>query len=126
MTNEAFPSREEEQSVFNVSAAVRYVGNDIDLLRDLLALLRVQKSDALQRIVIAIENDDSQALREAAHRLKGMVGNFYSIDAAKTAGALEILGKNGTTDSARELHDRLAVELDILCDAVCTLITQFE
>ena len=113
-------------SVFNRAAALDYVGHDIEFLRELLTMLRESRTEATERIAAAIENNDSHELREAAHRLKGMLGTFYSIHAAETAEQLEQQGKAGSLDSAADLFSLLDRQIDELCEAVNSLVAELE
>jgi HPt (histidine-containing phosphotransfer) domain-containing protein len=61
----------------------------------------------ITRIGSAIRSRDAAALADAAHALKGSVGNFGASAAFETAREVEKLAREGKLDGARELSGTL-------------------
>ena len=90
------------------------VGGDEELLHDLLGLFAEEAPTMLSAIEQAVAAQDSVAIANAAHALKGSAGNFVSAGPYETARELEYLGRGGTAQGAEELLARLKTELDQL------------
>jgi CheY-like chemotaxis protein/HPt (histidine-containing phosphotransfer) domain-containing protein len=71
------------------------VENDLELMRDLVAVFREDFPKQLQSLRAAVENGDAKRVAASAHTLKGMLGNLAAHDAAARAAQLEQLGRNG-------------------------------
>ena len=115
-----------EDEVFARADAIRYVGQDAEFLRDLLKMFCAHRGEVMDRISVAIDNDAADDLREASHRLKGMLASFFSIHAADTTGKLELAGKSGNLETAAGLFSRLDGQIDVLCAAVDALASELE
>jgi HPt (histidine-containing phosphotransfer) domain-containing protein len=62
----------------------------------------------------AVRRGDAEALRIAAHTLKGSVGNFAAKKAFAASQRLEIMGRDGDLDTAGEACVTLESELALL------------
>jgi CheY-like chemotaxis protein len=87
-------------AVFDEVAALRRTGGDRRLLKQLVALYRADAPETLAQIEKAVAARDAEALRVAAHTLKGSVATVGGASARHTALALENLGKTGNLDAA--------------------------
>jgi HPt (histidine-containing phosphotransfer) domain-containing protein len=76
------------------------VEGDRGLLSELVELFRRESPRQLLNIRRSLEASDSRALREAAHAMKGSLGNFAAKGAAQAALALEVMGRDGVLDGA--------------------------
>jgi HPt (histidine-containing phosphotransfer) domain-containing protein len=99
---------------FDAEAVLIHVDNDRDLLRELAELLCEDAPNTMDRIREAAENEDAEALWQAAHALKGAVANFAALGARDLAQTLERKGREGDLDGAPGLVQRLEVELERL------------
>ncbi len=79
-------------AAFNRDQLMAQVDNDIDLLAELVALLRRDTPRLLEHIRQGIATDDPEMTRRAAHALKGAIANFAAPDAYDAARRLETLG----------------------------------
>ena len=105
--------------IVNEAECLERVGNDLDLLRELLTMFATEKTNGLGKIARAIAARDANALHIEAHKLKGGALCFGAQDTVAAAYALETLGKKihkGEADwtEVAELHARVLVELDRL------------
>ena len=62
----------------------------------------------------AIAADDGEALREAAHAVKGAAANFAAAPVIETARQLELQGKNGELYKSLATYDVLTREMQRL------------
>jgi CheY-like chemotaxis protein len=74
-----------------------------DVLPELAAMYRQNAESLLPQIEAAIHAEDSLALRQAAHTLKGSSANMGAARLAALAADLETLGRAGTFDEAATL-----------------------
>ena len=65
-------------AVFDEQAALAYTGNDRQLLKEVIGLFRKDAPSSLRRIERAMRKRDSDALRMAAHALKGAIATVGS------------------------------------------------
>ncbi|MFA9215839.1 MAG: response regulator [Sphingomonadaceae bacterium] len=86
-----------------MEAALKRVGGNAKLMRKLLARFVETQSDAMQRIAIAIENNDlATAIREA-HTVRGLAGNIGAtgmVDSASRVEQMLTLGEMPGRDAA--------------------------
>jgi len=105
------------QAVADFGALRQTIGNDRSLYDELVSLYQSDAPQQLQRIRDALVNNDAQALRRAAHALRGMVGVFGAARTVAIAQQLEDLADDSVRcapladDLARCLQD-LSAALD--------------
>src|SRR5712671_4761226 len=90
------------------------IGYDKELLTEVIALFGEDAPPKLKQLKSALETGDSQALKQAAHALKGMMGNFAANEAYATAFQLETMGRTGRWDHARETLERLEQQVKLV------------
>ena len=79
----------------------------------------------MQRIRQALANREPKELSEAAHALRGTLGNFFAAAAVETAHQLEALGREGRLDGAEALTGELERCLPALLQAVEDQLAEF-
>jgi CheY-like chemotaxis protein/HPt (histidine-containing phosphotransfer) domain-containing protein len=84
---------------------------DGELFRELVALFRESAPPLLAQMRAAASQGDGAALRQAAHTLKGSVGNFAARRAVSIAQQLEDMGENGDMSGAGNALAALDAEL---------------
>jgi two-component system, sensor histidine kinase and response regulator len=94
--------------------------DDATLLSELIQVFQANARGALARVREAIQGRDAPRLREAAHRLRGLLSTF-SATAAEAAARLEMMGAGGqldeaasTLDGLTEMVERLGSQLEEL------------
>jgi len=95
----------------------RFNGNR-DLLRTLVKTFRDDCPEMMARIRTALGSRDAKALAEAAHGLKGSVGNFGHSAALDTARKLETIARQGLLDGTWELYASLENDIERLLPAL--------
>jgi two-component system sensor histidine kinase/response regulator len=105
----------EKARIFDEQAALSYTGGDRELLQDVIATFRTSCSTYQRRIERALEGNDAEAVRQAAHALKGAVATVGSPAGRDAAAAVEQLARDGNIDGARTAYaslDRCLSQLD--------------
>jgi len=82
-------------SVFDEHAALAYTGGDRQLLKEVIGLFRKDAPSSLRRIERALRKRDSDALRMAAHALKGAIATIGSSRGREVAAEIEAMAKSG-------------------------------
>jgi CheY-like chemotaxis protein len=100
---EGSPSAE----VFDAAEALRHVGDDRGLLRDLAGMFEVEAPRMLAEVREAIAARDAARLQRAAHTLKGAVGTFGARATFAAALRLEVMGRDGDLSGAAEAAEAL-------------------
>ncbi|GAA5168091.1 hybrid sensor histidine kinase/response regulator [Viridibacterium curvum] len=93
--------------LFDRAWMLQQIGGDESLMREVIGIFLGDFTDASQRLATAVARDDAAAVREAAHAVKGAIGNFGTGVAFEAALALETAGKNGENARFPELHTTL-------------------
>jgi HPt (histidine-containing phosphotransfer) domain-containing protein len=102
-------------------ALLARVEGDVVLLRKLIEAFLETCPRLLTAIREAITGGDSQALRHAAHALKGVVGEFAAEAAFAAAQQMETIGRHGDVRHAEAAYAVLVEEIDTLTHALRTL-----
>jgi two-component system, sensor histidine kinase and response regulator len=90
------------------------VGGDHELLAEISRLFVDDAPRHLGRIRAALEARDGDALRRAAHALKGAAANFDADGVVNAARALEEMGHDGTFDDHERAWRELTTETERL------------
>ena len=104
----------QESGVIDHAALLAGVDGNRRLLRELVHLFLADCPQRLVEIKEAVRRGDAEALRIAAHTLKGSVGNFAAKNAFAAAQRLEIMGRDGDLHTAGEACATLESELALL------------
>lgn len=99
-------------NIINVPELIERLDNDFELYLELLELFTTDSASIISRIENAIINRDSEALRKAAHTLKGAVANFSAPAAYEAASILEQTGRNRELANANDQFLKLKAEID--------------
>ncbi len=91
--------------VFDPAEALRRVGDDVGLLRDLAGMFEAEAPKMLAQVRSAAEAQDAAKLQRAAHTLKGAVSTFGARGTFEAALRLEAMGRgNDLTGAALALQ----------------------
>lgn len=89
-------------TTFNPERALEQIGHDLQLLAEIAELFFEDAPRMLADIEAAIELDDAEALRQAAHALKGAVANFAAETPREIAADLELQGFESRMEGAAD------------------------
>nr|MBA2258189.1 Hpt domain-containing protein [Acidobacteriota bacterium] len=87
---------------FDQKAALSHTGGDRKLLKELVAMFRADTAAGLRRIEAAIAGREAEALRQAAHALKGAAATVGATAGREAAAELEKIGQSGSFEHAQE------------------------
>ena len=90
---------------FDRAAVLDNLGGDEELLAQIAGLFVAGWPESLARLRLALAAADAEALRAAAHAVKGSLANFLAERAVQATRELELAGKNGDLAQARQLLD---------------------
>ena len=96
-----------QELLFDREAALARVGDDEELLTELVKIFLDDYPNSMNDIEDAVARQDSPLLERAAHTLKGAVANFGADAVVKEAFELERQGRSGDLSNAGENLNRL-------------------
>jgi PAS domain S-box-containing protein len=100
--------------VFDQRAALEYSGGDRGLLQEVIEIFRADCPRALRCIDQALKQQDGEALRLAAHGLKGAIATIGAPAGRQAAAALEQAARAGDFEEAQRIRERLHREIERL------------
>jgi HPt (histidine-containing phosphotransfer) domain-containing protein len=98
------------------------IGDDPELLQELIAIFCDTSPALLQKIRVAVTETNGPALRDAAHALKGSVSNFAATRAYEASGRLEVMGETQVFTDAGSACDLLEQEMAALNSALLSRV----
>jgi HPt (histidine-containing phosphotransfer) domain-containing protein len=104
-------------TIFDERAALAYTGGDRRLLREVVSLFRSDYPSSFRRIDRAIRVRDPEALRLAAHSLKGAIATIGASAGRQAAAELEQAASNNFEQAGRAA-ETLRHEIDRLEEAL--------
>ena len=93
--------------IFDVTAMLRNIGDDTELLEELVELFLQRYQAMLEAIRAALANRDHAAVEQAAHALKGTASNLCASEVVLSAGQLEALGRLGALVEGPMIYTQL-------------------
>jgi len=111
------------KDIFDLSKALEVVDGDMELFKEIADLFKKNLPDNIAQIREGIAKGDANALEQAAHSLKGSVGNFGAKRAFEAAYRLEVIGRKGRLAEADAALSELEKELKDLEAAMKEALT---
>ena len=99
---------------FDPEDVLALVEGDRGLLAELVDIFRAEYPRLLANLRHSVEKGDARGVQEAAHAIKGTVGNFGAPAASEAARALEVMGREGALTGAGAGVARLEHAVDEL------------
>ena len=109
------------QDVLDTRELYSRLDNDMELLQELVEIFVEDYPQLMQSISEAIQTHNADELRQAAHTLKGAVGNFCAQKAYDLALQLEMSGDRNDFSNTAQLYEALGKELDKVKSALLAL-----
>jgi CheY-like chemotaxis protein/HPt (histidine-containing phosphotransfer) domain-containing protein len=106
--------------IFDERAALSHMGGDRRLLKEIVGVFRSEYSSSLETIERAIGERDGEALRSAAHKLKGSIATLGAVAGCRTAAELEQMGSVNEFTNAPAASVRLRDHINRLNEAFAT------
>ena len=101
-------------AIFDERVALAYAGGDRKLLQQVVKLFRSDTPRALRSLARAVEQKDAEALRLAAHALRGAMATIGASAGVEDATKLEDLGRTGELADAPRIHEILVQHIAAL------------
>jgi HPt (histidine-containing phosphotransfer) domain-containing protein len=101
-------------AAFDPEDVLARVEGDRSLLAELVDIVRAEYPRLLAKLHRSLEDGDATGVQEAAHAIKGTVGNFGGRAASEAAYVLEAMGREGVLTDAGAGVARLEQEVDEL------------
>ena len=99
-------------TIINPQNLMAHLEGDRELLKDVFQIF-VEEKPALQaQLLAAIEATDTDAVRNVAHSMKGMLANFLAESACTTAEEIQQIATQPSLDGIPSLYQRLVEQLD--------------
>jgi CheY-like chemotaxis protein len=105
------PVKMQSKPAFEWDDMLDRVGNDMELLQDLIDLFLNDLPEIQSKIEESIACQQGERLRRAAHKLKSSLGVFGAENVFETANALEIMGKKEDFTNAETAYVTLDKEV---------------
>jgi two-component system, sensor histidine kinase and response regulator len=99
---------------FDPADVLSRVEGDRGLLAELVDIFRAEYPRLLADLRHSVEIGDARGAQDAAHAIKGTVGNFGAHAASDAARVLEVMGQEGVLTGAGAAVERLEREVDEL------------
>jgi HPt (histidine-containing phosphotransfer) domain-containing protein len=98
----------------DLEKALQRLGDDKQLLSDLIGFYLEDYTDLLDEIDRALSANDAAALEKSSHSLKGLIANFHDDESRDLARTIELAAKENELDRARRLAPQLRAQADAL------------
>ena len=109
-----------------MSKALQVVAGDKELFQEIAGIFLEDLPASMARIKEGISKGDAYALEQAAHSLKGSVGNFGAKRAHEAAYQLEKLGKEGKMGDAADALSKLEKEFRALTAEIKNVLEEMK
>lgn len=100
------------KSPVNLAASIERLGNDQELMDDLIVVFFEDAPEQLARARAAVDRGDLHAAHAAAHILKSLCANFDASDAVTVIQDFERAALRGDSPAAREGLENLDREME--------------
>jgi HPt (histidine-containing phosphotransfer) domain-containing protein len=108
-------------SVMDADQVLQRLGNDEDLLRDIIQIYLEDVPGMVKKIHAAVEENDANSLQRAAHSLKGLASTLSAHEVVDVAYRLEhIAATRNLADAAKT-----AVEVDQRVDELSRAVKDY-
>jgi CheY-like chemotaxis protein/HPt (histidine-containing phosphotransfer) domain-containing protein len=111
-------------SRIDTAMALQRTGGDLELARELGAMMSTEIPKWLGEIDKALATDDAKLLARAAHTLKGQADHWGAKRALELARELELLGKAGSMSEAAKAKAAVAEEFSEVARAISAFAAQ--
>lgn len=101
-----------EQKIFDIDAALMFVGDDKTLLGEIIGMFFDDLPDMLQELKKGLTDQDSGTVERIAHSLKGELKTIGAVYSSRIAAELEQRGRDNNLDGAVDLLESFRGEID--------------
>ncbi len=112
-----------ESSTHPFAAALARLEGDEELLREQMQFFLDESPDLMDRVLAALDEENQEQVRIAAHRLKGLAGTVDGGELCMIANRIEQSSAAGSLDEVTAVIDELASALTRLIDHVSDYVS---
>ncbi len=105
------PAQSDDRGIFDAAQMFHNIGEDHELFAQLVVLFLDRYQSMLTAIKEGLIGADAQAVKHAAHALKGTASNLCASEVALAASRLEAVGHLGTLRDAPPVYAQLEMEI---------------
>jgi two-component system, sensor histidine kinase and response regulator len=109
-----------DQSILNWDVAAERIPGGPDMLKEVANLFLEESTKLIDEIRRALEENNAQDLRRAAHTMKGSADVFGAKRVVDAAKGLEMLGREGSLEKGHELLQKLEKHYEELAESIRT------
>src|SRR5690349_6005522 len=102
------------KSTLNLSELLTRVGNDRELLSELLGIFKQECGPLLHTLQAAVSSEDMKLIETTSHTLKGMLASLAASRASSAASHLEQIGHGQERTRLNEAWNTLESEIALL------------
>lgn len=102
------------EPVWNLQELLARVDNDLELVRDLLAIFHEDSPEHISSLGRAVAAGDLSSVAAVAHSLKGMLSNLSALRASAAVARLERMARNGEKEGLTEAFKAFQREMNSL------------
>ena len=99
------------RSPVDLGEALEVVGEDVELLQAVVEMSLEECPEQIEALRKALTGQDALGVEDAAHRLKGVLGNLGGLVAQDVAQCLETMGEEGNLDGGLAALEELETEI---------------
>ena len=111
---------------FDPLALWQRVGEDTQLLCELVRIFTAEYPEIIRRIEQALQVRDAAQLQKASHLLKGSLLQLSAFGAAGAAAELEDSASRSRLESSSQLIEKVKIEIDCLMQMLKTMTSSIQ
>lgn len=92
---------------FDKHALIEHFEGDGEIITELVELFEVSYPETLEKLKLAITENNTKEIELHAHTLKGMLANFFASNLREKAFKIEQMGKNKNTENALVVYNEI-------------------
>lgn len=104
----------EDENILDRKELMERVGGDEDFAKEIIAIFMEDTPSQMEKLNLALKENDPVRVKHQAHTIKGSSANIGARGLTDTAFKMEMTGKDGDIDSARDLMEKLEKEFEKL------------
>ena len=102
------------QSIAERNALLESLGDDADLLREVIDTFLAVYPERLRKLQAAVTARDAEKIMQGSHSLRGSVSTFGAKSAVEAAETLESMGRQGKVAGVDEAFAKLEREMALV------------
>ena len=97
--NDNTPSKDNTDTLVAYEESLDRLGGDVELFKEFVQIFFEDSPSLLEKVFVAVEAEDHEAVAKAAHALKGLTSNFGAKPCCDLALEFELAGRKGASQT---------------------------